>query len=307
MLNTTELATNQNLLKVTCDKACDTNQFLIKELNLLEDSNLAISYFNLSKNNKNKSIIYKAIKYIIRNYHNDRENIEDLVSEALMLLKIASEKFLETKREINFEQFAITYVRENIKKYRSKINGLNGSDKNELIHTAIKIIKNNNQRPYGRLKFSEIKKIVDHFNLDKKKGFKKVWELESIHLEKKPLWIKDSHNEDKEICIIDDLKNKVSISNFLNENKTTIDVLIDLENKENIKKIIKKFFVNLNEQEKIIFQKRIFNEKDCYEKLKDISQKLNISIQRINKIENNLKIKLKDYFIVENKKLTGIK
>jgi RNA polymerase sigma factor (sigma-70 family) len=224
-----------------------------------------------------------------------------------MLLKIASEKFLEKKREINFEQFAITYVRENIKKYRSKLNGLNGSDKNELIHSAIKIIKNNNQRPAGRLKFSEIKKIVDHFNLDEKKGYKKVWELESIHLEKKPLWIKNNQNEDEEICLIDNLNNKVSISNFSNENIATIDILIDLENKKKFKEIIKKFFVDLNEQEKIIFQKRLFNEKDCYEKLKDISKKLNISIQRINKIEKNLKIKLKNYFIVENKKLTGIK
>jgi len=126
-------------------------------------------------------------------------------------------------------------------------------------------------------------------------------------LEKKPLWIKNNHNEDEEICLIDNLNNKVSISNFSNENKKTIDILIDLENKKIFKEILKKFFVDLNEQEKIIFQKRLFNEKDCYEKLKVISKKLNISVQRINKIENNLKIKLKNYFIVENKKLTGIK
>ena len=42
-------------------------------------------------------------------------------------------------------------------------------------------------------------------------------------------------------------------------------------------------------------------------KLKEISTLLNISIQRVSKIENNIKKKLKNFYSVENKKITGIK
>ena len=42
-------------------------------------------------------------------------------------------------------------------------------------------------------------------------------------------------------------------------------------------------------------------------KLKEISNLLNISIQRVSKIESDIKNKFKNFYTIENKKITGIK
>ena len=117
------------------------------ELEIVKNnSNLTQAYCTLSTDSRKKSIIYRAIKHLLKIslYYNNRENTEDVVSEALFLLKEASLKYFEETREINFEQFAIVHIRESIKGYLSKTNGLSSSDQNNLIHTAIKIIKKKN-------------------------------------------------------------------------------------------------------------------------------------------------------------------
>ena len=79
------------------------------------------------------------------------------------------------------------------------------------------------------------------------------------------------------------------------------------EDLENSKKIFKKFKLHLKENEKIIFEKRIYCNKEDEIKLKELSALLNISIQRISKIESQIKEKLKSFYSVENKKITDIK
>ena len=97
-------------------------------------------FLNIPNSSKKNSIIYKALKNFIK-ISNNRENNEDILSEGFYLLQQASIKYFEIVRDINFEQFAIVHIRENIKSYINKYNKLNSSDKNELIHTAIKQIK----------------------------------------------------------------------------------------------------------------------------------------------------------------------
>ena len=63
------------------------------ELELVKNnSNLAQAYCTLSPDSRKKSIIYRAIKHLLKisHYYNNRENTEDVVSEALFLFKDAS-------------------------------------------------------------------------------------------------------------------------------------------------------------------------------------------------------------------------
>ena len=60
------------------------------------------------------------------------------------------------------------------KKYRSKWNGYNGSDRNELIHSAIRSIKKLNCKSGERLNYLEAKHLAKHFNLCENKGYKPV-------------------------------------------------------------------------------------------------------------------------------------
>ena len=97
------------------------------ELELVKNnSNLAQAYCTLSPDSRKKSIIYRAIKHLLKisKYYNNKENTEDVVSEALFLLKEASLKFFEENRSINFEQFATVHIREKIKKELSEPFGL---------------------------------------------------------------------------------------------------------------------------------------------------------------------------------------
>ena len=131
--------------------------------------NLALHYCTLQKTNKKKSLIFRALKKSLRlteeSYELDRENTEDIISEALYLLKEASIKYFEKDRDCNFEQFAVVHIREKIKNYKSKWNNLNGSDRNELIHSAIRAIKNKNCQSGKKLNYDEAKHLAKHFNL----------------------------------------------------------------------------------------------------------------------------------------------
>ena len=143
----------------------------------------------------------------------------------------------------------------------------------------------------------------------------KILSIDALpNFEKKPLWQKFENEEglSEEICIAD----KLDISLYDNTNlKTIYNPEYLLEEKEKNKKIElhqKKILINFentltNKKEKIIFSKRIFNSKLKIYKLKEISAILNISIQRINKIEKNLRSRLKKIYSVENKKFEDIK
>jgi len=310
-----QLATTQlNLSVVHWTKLSDN--LVNQELSLISgQTNLVEAYVNLSPKKRQKSIIYKSISTYLKNYLNNKEDIEDIISEAFYLLRKASFKYFETERSFNFSAYAITYIRESIKEYRSKWNGLSGSDRNELIHTAIRIIKNKNYKSGERLNYEEAKHLSNHFNLCKKNGYKKIWELEALHFEKKSIWKREinENGTEEEKYILDDLKcgisNSDNIKSFNNclENISALEVNSNQEELIRSKKIFNQFKSKLNEKEKIIFDKRIYCNKEDEVKLKELSLILEISIQRINKIELNIKEKLKSFYCIEKNKTTDIK
>ena len=69
------------------------------------------AYLYLDQNKRKKSIIYKAIVGVIKNKSLNREDSEDILSEALYLLRKASLKYFETDRLFNFNAYAITFIR----------------------------------------------------------------------------------------------------------------------------------------------------------------------------------------------------
>lgn len=310
-----QLASNQILLSVVSYTEA-SSKLVNNELNLVKgNSNICEAYYHLKSVNRNKSIIYKSIKGVLKNFSKNKEEVEDIVSESLFLLHKASLKYFEEARSINFQQYAITFIRESIKEYRSKWNGLSGSDKNELIHTAIKIIKNKNYKSGDRLNYKEAMCLAKHFNLCEEKGYKKIWELESLHYEKKSIWKKVTSDDgrEEEIYITDNLNCGIATSgnvksyNNSPENISALEENSKQEELEKNQKILSRFKFQLNNNEKIIFEKRMYCNKEDEIKLKEISNLLNISIQRVSKIENNIKKKLKNFYSVENKKITGIK
>ena len=92
---------NNNLGQVAGHKALITvvnfteasNSLVQKELNLITKgvTNLALFYCTLNPYTKTKSIIYRALKSIFRltsdQYEKNKENTEDIISEALFLLR----------------------------------------------------------------------------------------------------------------------------------------------------------------------------------------------------------------------------
>ena len=136
-----QLASNQINFSVV-DYTQAANYLINQELSLIRNkSNLLDAYLSLEPRKRHKSIIYKAIISSLKNVSKNREDVEDMLSEALFLLRKASLKYFEKERSFNFTAYAITFIRESIKEYRSKWNGLSGSDRNELIHTAIESLK----------------------------------------------------------------------------------------------------------------------------------------------------------------------
>ena len=312
MLKLQQLASHQ--IKLAVINSTARSEYLItKELNLLPKENLSLidKFFKITTQNKKKSIIYKSIKGFLRNSYQNKDNAENILSEAFCLFKEASIKFFNQEREINFEQFAIVHIRENIKTFLNKSRNLNSSDQNELIHSAIKQIKKNSCKTY--LTNNEIEQLVKHFGLCSKKGYKKIWRLEALHHKDIPLWKKIENNEGiiEDVSIFENKK----INFYDNNNQNEFDdPAFEIERKEETKNfefkinILNNFKKNLeNKNEKIIFEKRIYNKTGDFIKLKELSNILNISMQRISFIEKNMKIKLKNFYSVENKKITGIK
>ena len=287
---------------------------VMNELRLVKNnSNLAHAYCTLSPDSRQKSIIYRAIKHLLKisKYYNNKENTEDVVSEALFLLKEASLKFFEENRSINFEQFATVHIREKIKSYLSKANGLSSSDQNNLIHTAIKIIKKKTDN--CRLSYIQAKHLAKCYNLCEKNGYKKIWRLETLHFNKIPLWqkVENEDGDKEEICIADKKEINLYDNNFQNDYNDPAIIFDKIENQNELDKnkiILNKFSKSLSKvNEKIIFEKRLYCVSENSLKLKDLAKLLSISIQRVGIIENNIKKKLKDFYSVENKKITDIK
>ncbi len=339
MLNANKtLAKSLSLLSVD-DFINFSDKIVANELGLLDKKkDLCHAYSTLSQLACKKSLIKRSLKgafnplaYKIAREEASKsdsasdekvkQDSEDIISEALLLLREASLKYFEKDRDCNFEQFAVVHISGGIKNYRSKWNGYNGSDRNELIHSAIRSIKKLNCQSGKRLNFFEAKKLAKHFNLCKENGHKVIWELESKHLEKKSDWkIVDIGEGDEEVHVSEIFKKGNSIPNInLSHNiksiynspeiRSSAEQFFINDEKKNRKKIINKFFNKYlkSYSEKLIFEKRMycFKEDEC--KLKDLSKILNISVQRISIIEKNLKEKFKYFYSIEKFKSEDIK
>ena len=247
------------------------------ELELIKAQGVSFvdSLTKLSKDKRYESIICCALS------RGDRSD-EDLVSQSLLLLQEASFKYFEEARTINFKQFAITYIREKIKGYKSKQNHTNGSDLNELIHSAIRAVKNCNKRQVENLTYHEAKHLADHFNLDKTKGVKKIFELETIQFGDLSDWRENEEGE--EYYIFDDAKNDIDSSNYQPSNSVE-DKASHKQQKAILINQIKSFLKICSYREYIIFKKRIYCEIEEKITLDKLSKLLNISIQRISMIE----------------------
>ena len=255
------------------------------------------SLAGLSRNKYQKSIIFNALS------RGDRRD-EDIVSQALLLLQKASFNYFEEARTINFKQFATNYISQKIKGYKSQQYHTNGSDLNELIHSAIRAAKKCNKRQTKNLTYHEAKLLADHFNLDKTKGVKRIFELETIQFGNLPDW--RVNEEGEEYYIFDDQKNDINASNYNPSNsvedkvyrKQQINILINQS---------KSFLKTCSNKESTIFKKRIH----CKEKitLEELSKLLNISIQRISIIEKTIYEKFINFCRsnIEKEKLAGKK
>jgi len=253
------------------------------------------SLAKLSKEKRYQSIICCALSY------RDRSD-EDVVSQALLSLQEASIKYFEEDRTINFKQFAIIYIRKYTSEYKNKQNNTNGSDINELIHSAIRIVRKCKNRQVQNLLYHEAKHLAEHFSLDGNNGIRKIYEMEAIQFGKISDWA--INKEGEEYYRLDDQKNDISDPNY--RPSSSIEKTVIEKQHLNILANQSQLFLNsCNNKESIIFKKRI----NCKEKitLDQLSKSLNISIQRINTIEKTLYEKFVNFCKsnIENKKIAG--
>ena len=135
-----QLASTQIILSVN-NYTDASSELVAKELELIKGNpNICEAYYSLGSRDRSKSIIYKSIKGIIKNFSKNREDVEGIVSEALFLLHKSSLKYFEEVRTINFPKCALTFIRDSIEECRSNWNGLCGSDRHQLLHTDLQSI-----------------------------------------------------------------------------------------------------------------------------------------------------------------------
>jgi len=260
------------------DLTSNSKAFVNAELTLINAQNVSFveSLAKLNRQKRYQSIICCALS------RHDRGD-EDIISEALLLLQIASFKYFEITRTINFRQFAITYIRENIKLYKNKQNHRNGSDLNESIHYAIKAIKNCKNRQVEHLLYHEAQHLAEHFGLNNNKGIRKIFEMEAIQFGTISDWAVNKDGE--EYYRFDDQENDISDLNY-RPSSSVEKTAIEKQHLNILAHQSQLFLDSCSGKESIIFKKRI----NCKEKitLDELSKSLNISIQRINIIEKRL-------------------
>lgn len=190
--------------------------------------------------------------------------------------------YLELKNKIEIN---LSFISRTIK---NKDKGLNSSDENELIHSAIKIEKFKSNT--NELSNKQINNICDHFKLISKKEKIKFNCLYNLHHEKASL---DSEHG----CIFKNIEDKSkNIENTINKKQEVNFLKIQ---SFHFKKDLKQIDIKL-------FDARVWNEKDNYKKLIDLSSEVGISPQALNQREKIIKENF-IYFCKKNlkKKISG--
>lgn len=298
MLNLHKLAPKSPVYNVV-DLTTVSKELVNNELSLIKAKNLSFvdSIAKLSKKNRNSSIICKALNFKGR-------TDEDLVSQALLYLQHASVKYFEKDRDINFSQFAITFIRKGIYDYLNQENHTNGSDLNEKIHSKIREVKKSREK-VGNLTYEEVKHIAHHFNLTGNDGIRKIQEFEGIQLGTEHDW--KTNIEGEEYYRFDDQRNDLGGSGYQGNAPDSVfkDVYKD-QQKEFLKKQSILFLKRCNKREIVIFKGRI----NCQEQvaLNKLSQILNVSFQMVSQIEKTIYKKFLNFCKdkLENVKNAGI-
>ena len=128
-------ACSKNSIFAVVDLTTTAKSLVNNEIATIKAHNLSFvdSLAKLNKKRRASSIICKALNYKAR-------LDEDLVFEALLSLQVASIKYFEEDRTINFLNMQ-SYLFERVIDYLNKLNHTNGSDLHERIHSAIKAVK----------------------------------------------------------------------------------------------------------------------------------------------------------------------
>ena len=298
MPNLNKLAPKNSIFAVV-DLTTSAKSLVNNEIATIKAHNLSFvdSLAKLNKKQRASSIICKALNYKAR-------LDEDLVSEALLSLQVASIKYFEEDRTINFSQYAIIFIRKRVIDYLNKLNHTNGSDLHERIHSAIKAVKRCSGRA-GFLTYAEAQHLANHFNLTGNDGIKKIQQLEAIQLGGEHDWKVNDKGE--EYYRFDDQKNEIGGSGYQGNAPDKIFQNTYLnQQKVFLKKQASIFLKKCNKKEVVIFKARI----NCEEQvaLNKLSKILNISFQMVSLIEK----KLEKQFLafckekLENKNSAGI-
>ena len=298
MPNLNKLAPKNSIFAVV-DLTTTAKSLVSNEIAAIKIHNLSFvdSLAKLNKKQRASSIIYKALNYKAR-------LDEDLVSEALLALQVASIKYFEEDRAINFSQYAIIFIRKRVIDYLNKLNHTNGSDLHERIHSAIKAVKRCTGRA-GFLTYAEVQHLANHFNLTGNDGIKKIQQLEAIQLGGEHDW--KINDKGEEYYRFDDQKNDVGSSGYRGNapDKIFQDTYLD-QQKAFLKKQSLSFLKDCSKKEIVIFKARI----NCEEQvaLNKLSKILNISFQMVSLIEKKLEKKFLTFCKekLENKNTTGI-
>ena len=181
----------------------------------------------------------------------------------------ASYDELKNKIEIN-----LSFISKTVK---NKDKGLNSSDENELIHSAIKEERFNSKT--NELSNEQINKICKHFNLDSEKGKRKFNLLYNLHHNQASL-------DTDEGCIFKNIESKNA---YLEPSLLPADEINQKQEKDYIKSKSVCFKKTLEFNDIKIFNSRIWNEEDNYMKLNELSKEIGKTAQALNQREKIIK------------------
>ncbi len=240
------------------------------------------------KSKTKNSFIYKCIT----SKYNQHLKFKDLFNEDTLMALF--EIFIKTIR--NFDKDSTSFNFDNInasyielkskieinlslisKTVKNKDRGLNSSDENELIHSAIKTEKYKSNT--HELSDKQIDKICKHFDLTNEKGKRKFNLLYNLHHEQASL-------ESDQGCIFKNIEDK---NTFL-EPALSPEEETKKNQEENFIKLQSIIFkTTLKSNDIKIFNSRIFNEKYNYIKLNELSKEVGKSPQALNQKEKIIK------------------
>ena len=170
---------------------------------------------------------------------------------------------------------------------KNKDLGLNSSDENELIHSAIKLEKfKSNNNGASELSNKQLDKICNHFKLKSKKDKTKLNLLCNLHYKKPSL-------DSDEGCVFKNIEDKEKNTEYTINKNQEVDLL------ESQAILFKK---SLKVSDSKIFESRIWNKESNYLKLNELSKELKRSAQALNQKEKIIKENF-IYFCKKNLKI----